>query len=276
MPNQNNYRTDLTKKTESRFTTSRIVNVPDDVILNEEIPASFGFDTGDNIEIHFYTAVGNQLLLSVLIGANEDIIKSHIVAYNDGTYKNYIRIDFTKLFLDKELILVPGDYRMVLNFFSDEIGSYTNRKLQIDTISDSSTEVQLSFSDTTDNIRRQENLYLLKEFVDPSIDKINAAATMDKIFKSGVELNDETEGLYYTNILTQADLTLLQDLNIYGNFIDELHALLLDLGNFIKDDIVINGDDLIQKDEFQKLITSTVQLKLQTMKLKFQESLKLT
>lgn len=273
MPNQNNYRTDLRTKTQSRFTVSRIINVPDATILNEEIVGSFAFDREDNIEIHCYSTITNQLILSTVIKLSDNIIKSHIVAYDDGTFKNYIRIDFTKLFVDKDLILVPGDYRMVLNFFSDEIGTYDNRKLNIDVISDSRTEVQVSFNDTTDEVSLRENLYLLKEFIEKAFNKSDAVGAAEKIFKSGVELNDSTEGLTAENIeqnisipsanqTEQQTLQRINQINAKQIFDQQLNNFLLELFKFVREEIVINGDDRIQETEFQDLIRTVVNEKI--------------
>lgn len=269
MPNQNNFRSDVTTKTDPRFTASRIINIPDTTILNEEVPASFAFDKDDNIEIHFYSIITNQLILSTLVNLNDAIVKSHVVSYDDGTFKNYIRIDFTKLFVDKDLILVPGDYRMVLNFFSNEIGAYNNRKLNIDVISDSRTEVQVSFADTVDDVSLQENLYLLKEFVEKGFNKSDAVGTAEKIFKSGVELNDSSEGLTAENIeenieTPTANQTIEDTLNRIDTiglrqiFDQQLNNFLLELFKFIREEIVINGDDRIQESEFQEVIRSVV------------------
>lgn len=277
MPNQANYRSDVTNNTDPRFSASRIVQVPSETILFEEVPASFAFDREDNIEIHFYTIPGNQLILSTVITMNDGIVNSHIVSYADNTYKNYIRIDFTKLFVDKNLILVPGDYKMVLNFFSDEIGSYTNRKLTIDTISTSRTEVQLMFNDTTDEVIFAENQRLLTEFVEPSFNKSDAVGVAEKIFKSGVELNDSTEGVTAENIILNIEIpeigqtyentvARIDRLKIREAFDIQLNDFLLELYTFIREEIVINGDDRIQQNEYEELISSVVTKKIANLR----------
>lgn len=273
MPNQNNYRTDLRTQTDPRFTVSRIINVPDATILNEEVPASFAFDKDDNLEIHFYTAATNQLLLSTVVTPSEDIIKSHIVSYADNTYKNYIRIDFTKLFVDKQLILIPGDYRMVLNFFSDEIGSYTDRRLSLDIISDTRTEVQLRFNNTTDDIIAAENFYLLKEFVEKGFNKPDAVGVAEKIFASGVQLNDSDEGLTPENIEANIEIIpfgqtventigRITQLGLKEIFDEQLRDFLPKLYQFVREEIIINGDERIQETEFQELMRSAVENKI--------------
>jgi hypothetical protein len=273
MPNQQNFRTNLSVVTEPRYTASRIISVADDFILNEEVPASFAFDKDDVIEVHFYTTIGNQRILSATINPSDGIIKSHIVSYQDNSYKNHIRIDFTKLFVDKNLILVPGDYRMVLNFFSGEIGTYENRKLTLDIISDSRTEVQLSFNDTVDDIAQRENLYLLNEFVEKGFNKSDAVGTAQKIFASGVELNDPTEGLLAENIEENIDIPLanqtredtldrIEEIGLTDIFNRQLNSFLPELYKFVREEIVINGDDRIQESEFRDIIEKAVTEKI--------------
>jgi hypothetical protein len=273
MPNQENFRTNLSTITDPRYTASRIISVTDNFILNEEVPASFAFDTDDVIEVHFYTTVGNQRILSATINPSDGIIKSHIVSYQDNSYKNYIRIDFTKLFVDRNLILVPGDYRMVLNFFSGEIGTYENRKLNIDVISDSRTEVQLSFNDTVNDVVLQENLYLLKEFVEKGFNKSDAVGTAEKIFESGVQLNSSDEGLTAFNIGLNIDTPLanqtredtldrIEEIGLTDIFNRQLNSFLPELYKFVREEIVINGDDRIQESEFRDIIQQIVKEKI--------------
>jgi hypothetical protein len=273
MPNQANFRSNITTQTEPRFTASRIVSNPSELILFEEVPASFAFDAQDNVEVHFYTILENQLLLSTTITLNDDIVKSHIVTYGDNSYKNYIRIDFTKLFVDKNLVLVPGDYRLTLNFFSDEIGSYTDRRLTIDTISPSRTEVQLTFNNITDDVTRRESQYLLKEFVEAAFNKPDAVGVAEKIFKSGVELDDSTEGVTVDTIVEniaipevnqtyENTMARIDRLNLRESFDAQVNNFLLELYSFIREEIVINGDDRIQQDEYEQLIRSVVENKI--------------
>jgi hypothetical protein len=276
MPNQNNFRSDVTNIQDVRFSASRIVRIPEELILFEEVPASFAFDADDNIEIHFYTIPENQLLLSTVIKTAENIIKSHIISYADGTYKNYIRIDFTKLFIDKELVLIPGDYKMTLNLFSDEIGSYDTKKLNIDIISDSRTEVQLSFNDTIDDVYFKQNSYLLKEFLEKAFNKTDAVGFAQKVFISGVELNDPTEGINATNILqnlevggiqtTEDTVDRIERINLREIFETQLNDFVQDLFKYIREEIVIKGDDRIQQYEYQKVITDIVEQKIKNLR----------
>lgn len=272
MPNQYNFYSDVTSKIEPRYVASRIVNVPSSEILYEELPGSFAYDIHDNIELHFYTISTNQLILSTIIKLEDEIVKSHVVSYADRSYKNYIRIDFTKLFIDKNLVLVPGDYRMVINFFSDEIGSYDNKILNIDKISDSRTEVQLSFNNTIDDVTVDINNILSKEFVEKGLDRIYAVGAAEKIFRSGVELNDPTEGINASTIANNIDSVIAQTydntigridrIQLRSQFDTALNNFIVSLYESIAEEIFKIGDERIQEDEYQDIINAVVDKKL--------------
>jgi hypothetical protein len=271
MPNQTNFRSDITTKTEPRFLASRIVNNPGELILFEEIPASFGYDPEDNIELHFYSVTTNQLVLSTTVKLSDDVIKVHTVAYADRTYKNYLRIDFTKLFVDKNLILVSGDYKVAINFFSDEIGTYENKILRIDFISNSRTEVQLSFNNSIDQPTIESNNILAKEFVEKGFNKIDAIGVSQKIFKSGVELNDSNEGVTATNIIERIDVVdqtyeqtigKIDRLGILNEFENDLNEFVSNLYQYIIQEIIIKSDERTQEEEFRDIIQRVVTQKI--------------
>lgn len=286
MPRQANYRSDIENVVEPRFTASRIVRVPSELIYYEELPASFAFDLDDTAEIHFYTAAGNELVLSSTITVSEDILKSHIVSYEDGSYKNYLRIDMTKLFVDKNLILIPGDYFMVINFFSDEIGSYNDRILNLDIISPSRTEVQLSFSDTTDEVNFEKNLSLLKEFVEPAFNRTDAVGAAEKIFKAGVETEDNRVGMTVDTVVNNIEIVVGQTykntmervdrINLRETFDKQVNDFLPELYKYIREEIVINGDDRIQEDEYRQLIADVVKRKIVNLQQTFDNRIRVS
>lgn len=289
MPNQNNFRSDITTREEPRFTASRIVRFPAESILYEEIPASFGYDYEDNIEIHFYTVPGNQLLESTRVKLSDNLVKLQIVSYKDNSYKNYLEIDFTELALQKDILLPPSDYRIVFNFFSDEIGSYDNRKLTITNISPSRSEVELVFNDTTDDVSLETNQTLFREFIDKAFIKADAAGVTEKIFKSGVEifrtpLEQFTfppgvtevlpeEGLTSISVQTNIDLPNINQtyentlaridrLGLRQTFDEQLNDFILYLYTFIREEIIINGDERIQKAQFMGVASKIIKEKI--------------
>jgi hypothetical protein len=264
MPNQNNFRSDITTNQDPRFLASRIVRSADEGILLEQIPASFGFDQFDNVEVHFYSTIDNELVLTQLASVlvEKDIFKSHVVSYPDGTFKHYIRIDITKLFELNAGILIPGEYRMVINFFTDEIGSYENRILTIDQISDSRNEVQLSFNNTRTPADIPANNRLAREFVLKSFAKPDAVGITEKIFVSGVELQDSSEGVTYDTIvakLTNSDIqTRFQTLGIEVSVKELTEQIVQKLYENIREQIVMNGDARIQEDEYNTFMQEAV------------------
>lgn len=277
MPNQNNFRTDVTSKTEPRFLASRIVQYPQQDVLLEEIPASFGYDVEDNIEIHFYSIPDNTLILSLVTTLNEEVIKSHIVSHADGTYKNYIQIDFTKLFVDKNQLLIPGDYRMVLNFFSDEIGTYNNRILSIIELGPTGDELELVFNNVVDEVAADRNAKILREFILRSFTKTDAVGIVQKIFKGGLELGSSDEGLTSANIIDNIEIPSLgqtydntiariNKLGLLPEFENQLNEFISTLFENINEEIIINGDERIQEDEFIKIFRKVIEEKIPSLK----------
>lgn len=267
MPNQNNFRSNVTTNTEITYLASRIVRVPEESIFLQEVPGSFGYDNEDNIEVHFYSIPTNQLILSTRIKLDEGILKQHIVSYQDGTYKNYVRIDFTKMFEDKVLLLVPGDYYMVLNFFSDEVGSYDNKNLAITNISETRTEVELKLLQTKDAVNLVFDENLLIEFIDKSFQKPDAVGVIEKIFTSGVELEDPTEGVTATGIIqniaagnqTFADtIARIERIGLREEFEAQLNDFITKFYRPMVEKIVTEGDERIQPAEIELFIRQAV------------------
>jgi hypothetical protein len=274
MPNQNNFRSDITTKTEPRFLASRIVKYPEDGVLLEELPGSFGYDNEDNVEFHFYSTIvnSNDLILSVVTKLSDGIVKLHIVGYTDGTYKNYLQIDFTKLFEINNLVLIPGTYKLVMNFFSDEIGSYADRRLSMVEMGPSRTEVELIFNNEYNSeVAVVENSLLLREFLQKSFNRADAVGVLEKIFKSGVQFSDDTEGATANNVIGAIsvvpeqtyDETIgkLERVSINQDFSNKLNEFIPKLFEMAREEIIIKGlggDERIQQDEMFSIIERIV------------------
>jgi hypothetical protein len=260
MPNQSNYRSDITTQTEPRFLASRIIQFPEDGVLNEQIAGSFGYDVDDVVELHFYTNPGNTLMLSITVELNiPDVLKLHTVAYQDGTFKNYLRIDFTKLFEEKNLILVPGEYRLVINLFSNEIGAYQNRNLVIQDVSNSRTEVQLRFRNPATVSELEKNKRDIREFVLPSFPKNVATIVAEQILKRGVDNNDPLQGLVYDNIAVEQNaLQRIRRLGTDEELREKINQYILNIYEIVREQIIIAGDERIQFDEFFILVDAAV------------------
>jgi hypothetical protein len=285
MPNQSNFRSDVTNQNSSRFLASRIVRFPTDQILFEEIPASFGYDNQDNVEFHFYAGKSNTLIESIVTKLSDETVKLHIVGYDDGTYKTYLQINFTKLFVDKNTTVVPGDYKVTINFFSDEIGSYDDRILTIAEISPSRTEIEVSFNDSFDDVAVVKNDILRREFLIESFTKTEAIGVMKKILKDGVDSNDDFEGLTANNVIKNIELQNIQTLEstisrletmgIDGRFKQELNEYFPKLFENIREGIVI-GDDRVQSDELETFIRKELTRTFQELQVSIDTRIALT
>lgn len=269
MPNQNNFRSDITNKKEPRYLASRLVRVPEEQILLEEIPASFGYDNEDTVEIHFYTVQENALLLSTTIPLNSGILKSHIVSYNDNTYKNYLEIDFTKLFLDKSLIFIPGEYNVVINFFSDEIGTYEDRQLEIQAISTSRTEVSVGFPATfpENQVLDEYQQNIIDEFATPSFSKVDSIGVMEKIITSGVKSVDDTEGMTASNVLPNVTnperiFNALVNAEVFTEVQENLNDFIPKLFEVIRQEIIGNPDIYLQPDELIRHLRYAISIRI--------------
>lgn len=272
MPNQNNFRSDVLTKTDPRFLASRIVSYPEEGVLFEELPGSFGYDAEDNVEFHFYNTIDNTLILSTVTKLSDQVVKLHIVGYEDGTYKTYLQIDFTKLFEVNNLTLLPGDYKLTMNFFSDEIGSYSDRRLTLLQISPSRSEVELIFNNDFQGIvTERENDRLLREFLQKSFNKTDAIGILEKTLKSGVQLNNDFEGVTANNIARnietapnqtfQQTIGRLEVAGLNQDFLNRINELLPKLFEIAREEIIIKvkgGDERIQEDELMEVIGKVV------------------
>ena len=263
MPNQNNFRTDLTEQQQATTFVSRIVRFPEEGILLEELPGSFGYNADDNVEFHFYTTQGNVLLVSVVASvSDEDIFKFHIVEYNDGTIKTYLRVDFTQLFEDKNIVLLPGDYKLSMNFFTDEIGSYNNKNLYIQEISPTRTEIQLGFVDNTNVVKINNNTKSLNEFIIPSFDKPTAIGVAEKIFKSGIELEDSTEGINVDSLseidALEISLTRIERAGLTPSLQTRLNEFLVQIYEKMKQKIIDFEGDKITREVFINMMNVSI------------------
>lgn len=282
MPNQDNFRSDIIKETKLTFFPSRIVNNREENIYIEEIPASFAYSESDVIEVHFYTLSTNTLMLSTTISVNDfNVLKSHIVTDNLGQpVGTYVRVDFTQLFALKNLILIPGEYKVVFNLFSNEIGNYDNRDLFIQDISPSKLEVQIGFVNnptvSTDPVFVQ-NENNINNFVYKYFTKDIAIAVAKKILTPGTGTDASDEIVNYTNIVENINVTnpysdsdiirpqtlentidRVRRLGIEADTSAEINTFIQSLLSPIEQKIITDPDGKITESEFIKFIEDAV------------------
>ena len=207
MSNQTNYVQAIPGNPQS-FSISRIAESENDtdIILGRQ-PGEFGFDVDDNIEMHFYDSV-NRLVGSVIIPVATGIISARTIILSDGSKDEKVVIDMTRVQKELGLLIPPGTYNVILNLFSDEIGTYTNPKMIVEEVSPSRTELRLGFNTTFTNTEQQE----LFEFVQPSVPRVLAAG-----------LVGGTVGIGEGDIITQTETGMVQ----VQEFINKVTDILL-------------------------------------------------
>lgn len=208
MSNQSNY-VQIIPNNPQAFSVSRIAESENDtdIILGRE-PGLFGFDNGDNIEMHFYDSV-NRLVGSVIVPVSTNIISGKTILLPDGSTDEKIIVDMTRVQKELGLLIPPGTYTVSMNLFSNEIGSYTNPKMVIEEVSPSRTELRLGFTTTFTQTEQSE----LFEFVQPSVPRVIAAG-----------LVGGTVGIGEGDIITQTETGLVQVQEFINKVVEQLET----------------------------------------------------
>ena len=268
MPHQPNYVQVLPTKPQS-FSVSRIAeSEADRDILVGRLPGEFGFDVDDNIELHFYDSQ-NTLVNSTIVPISTGIVSSRTVILSEGQKEEKLVVDMSRVQKELGLFLPAGTYTLVINLFSDEIGSYGNRKLFIEEISDSRTELRLSFNVAYSDVENQE----LYEFIDPSLPRVLAGGVVGSIMgitEDNLITNPTDTGIQSEQFISDVN-TQLENLiptisaqlyNIEPNLQDELNTTISIASGAIYDAFVSllattkdsNKFDRLQKEELDILI----------------------
>jgi hypothetical protein len=129
--------------------------------------------------------------------------------------------------------------------------------------------VQLAFADNVDDIAVSKNQFQLDEFIPKYFTKAIAIGVTEKIFKSGVELDDVNEGINYESVVnnievgTQTKQNTIDRIDRLGITIEQntknkINQFIQNLFQIIQERIVINEDEKIQENEFKLLIEQVV------------------
>ena len=148
MPKQPNYG-QLIPRIPQSAAISRIAESDVDTdILQARIPAGFGFDYTDNIELHFYDSQ-NTLVNTTIIPVSSGIVSARSISLPDGSIEEKIVIDMARAQTELGLFLSPGSYIVAINLFSDEIFVFTPTG-DIKTLPVGSTALDFAFEIHTD------------------------------------------------------------------------------------------------------------------------------
>lgn len=250
MPKQPNYVQLIPTKPQS-FPISRLAESENDVeILEGRLPAEFGFDIDDNLELHFYDSQ-NNLVNTTIVALNSGIISIRSLLLPDGTREEKIVLDMTRIQTELGMFLSPGTYTLVVNLFSDEIGAYGNKKLSIEEISDSRTELRLGFNVPFTSTEQQE----LFEFVEPALPRILAGGAMSAIM--GLNEGDVVSNEQFEPI--QKEEFILNINNKLDEVITDLQSQLINIGQEVPDELnqTIEIASAAVYDEFVQLVATT-------------------
>ena len=218
MANQNNYKTDITEAQQSfiRFSVSRIVETPQDALIDMEVPAEFPNNLlNATVELGLYSLVDNTLIFyRNLNNIEPSTFVTKTLQYEDGSQRKFVIIDFTK-FRDDTFPI--GTFSLTLSFLVNELGSAEEPVLKVSRISPSRTEVELLITDTA---QKQKMLNLVTpKITDDWIDKV-----LKQIFNQPIE--DELPPTSPAKIDTESiqstlGTTAVNLINKYGYDVDE-------------------------------------------------------
>lgn len=201
MANQENY-VQIIPNNPQVFSVSRIAESENDQdIIVGRLPGEFGFNSDDNIEMHFYDST-NRLVGSVVIPVSTGIISAKTILLPDNQREEKVIVDMTRVQKELGLLIPPGTYVVSMNFFADEIGSYTDKKLIIEEVSPSRTELRLGFNKTVTEVETSE----LFEFVQPSVPRVVAAGFLGNtvgISQGGASVQTDEDRRNLTDFITK-------------------------------------------------------------------------
>lgn len=250
MPKQPNYVQLVPTKPQS-FPISRIAESENDTeILEGRLPAEFGFDIDDNLELHFYDGQ-NTLVNTTIVALSSGIISIRSILLPDGTREEKLVLDMTRIQTELGLFLTPGTYTLVINLFSDEIGTYANKKLNIEEISESRTELRLGFNVPFTEVEQQE----LYEFIQPSLPRVLAGGAINAIM--GIDGGDVVSNQQFE--IAQTD-EFVNDINVrLEELVPSLREEMIDIEVTLPDELnqTIEIASAAIYDEFVQLVSAT-------------------
>lgn len=252
MPRQPNYGELIPLKPQSKAMSRIADSELDTDILQARVPAGFGFDYTDNIELHFYDSQ-NNLVNTTIIPVASGMVSVRSISLPDGGIEEKVIIDMARVQTELGLFLMPGTYTVTINLFSDEIGSYGNKKLTIEEISPSRTELRLGFNVRYTDTESSE----LFEFIEPSLPRVVAVGTIGSIVG-----HNEAELITQENEPPQTQTQMfITDVNVELESLvptiqSELTTIESALPTELNDTIAIAGEYVYE--EFVKLLETTL------------------
>ena len=149
-----------------------------DLVITSDKMVIFGNHPNDCVEIWFYNTDGS-LAGNIVVPITSPTLTLTSVIDTNGSYE-LLNIDYETLL--PSVPLLPGRYAVSIYLLQNEVGDYSNKKLYIDKISPSRTEIKL----TTDNHADATSQKEIYEFVVPSVPRLYAKALIDQFFAEDI------------------------------------------------------------------------------------------
>ena len=258
MPNQYDYRELLHPSLSARYTISRVMAFPTDETIRAIVPAEFGFYPNEYVELCLYNPSDNTFISSQRIDLADNIISVVQLVYQDGSYTNYITIDFSKINELYPAFLIPGVFDLVINVFEDMIGAEDNKKLAIDVISADSTEVRLKYPVFFGPMEEEE----LSNIINKSIPKPFLGGVTDELLVEAQQTGNAALGITAAEVLARAQQTdpnyiVVPNLHLETNFTEIITRIMGDAHDAVIGSLQTAKYRLVEA-EYQTLVTSAL------------------
>ena len=230
-------------------TIFRFASPNDEIVSKVVADGELGLDLSNEfLELHFYTRGTNELVKSVVIPLSENYLQFRDSArrrHREDTAYETLQLGLelwnpedpeTNLYSKYLSDLAPGTYNLIINFFSKELGLYTQFSVdaqqsatnwKIAQISSTRQELILEPMSTTTFDQTQ-----FEQFVDTSIFARDFKYTVVHAFETHKPLDENKYETLMNNILEQLRLDVTT-----WNYIEENHRELVEdvLSNVVKD-----------------------------------------
>lgn len=253
MPNQYNYRETLRPPLSARYSISRIMSFPTDETIQEIVPAEFGFYQNEYVEMCLYNPSDSTFISSQRIDLADNIVSVVHLVYQNGSFTNYITVDFSKINETYPEFLIPGVFDLVINVFEDMIGADNNKKLSIDEISSDRTEVRLKYDTYFGAFEAKE----LSNVVNKSIPKPFLGGITDNLLITAQQTSSPTIGITADEVLRAASgepsYVAVTHLHLEPNFTEIITRIMKDA----HDNTIValqTSDYRMTESEFDRLI----------------------
>ena len=172
----NSFRTNIDEQSQGylKFMVSRTFSNPRDNILEMQVPAMLPDEF--TVELSLYSLSDDSLVYNVVYASsNQNSFHIRTLQYENEEVRKLLFIDFSAI----QENLPVGDFRLVLNFLADDVGTAGQPLLEVTTVSATRQEIQLDLLPQYDT---EEYQNVLMEFAQPRVTSQWIYTVIDQIF----------------------------------------------------------------------------------------------